>query len=125
MYTAGSQTANQQKASERKKKIAEDQLRLTQGNITVKKMRGMILVGIFMMVCIGMLNSSWSGTVAARLPFVPLGLFQGVTHYGIAGNDYRECSITFIFVLCNVSIGAYVKRILALEGPRVAMPMPN
>ena len=88
----------------------------------VKKTRGMIVTGIFMMVCIGMLNSSWSGTVAARLPFTPFGFVTNMTHYGIQGTDYRECSITFIFVLCNVSIGAYVKRLSGLEGPRVAMP---
>ena len=90
----------------------------------VKKTRGMLVVGVFMMVCIGMLNSSWSGTVAARLPFAPFGFVKGITHYGLAGEDFRECSITFIFVLCNVSIGAYVKRLMSMEGPRVAMPNP-
>ena len=39
----------------------------------VKKTRGMLLVGVFMMVAIGMLNSYWSGTVAGRLPFTPFG----------------------------------------------------
>ena len=90
----------------------------------VKKTRGMLLVGVFMMVAIGMLNSYWSGTVAGRLPFTPFGFMQGMTHYGIAGEDYRECSITFIFILSNVSIGTYVKRLISAEGPRVAMPNP-
>ena len=99
-------------------------MKTIQGNIMVKKTRGMLVVGVFMMVCIGMLNSTWSGTVAARLPFTPFGFVKGVTHYGVPGEDYRECSITFVFVLCNVSIGAYVKRLLGLEGPRISMPNP-
>ena len=73
MYSAGTQSANQQKASERKLKIAEDSLKNVQGNLMVKKTRGMLLVGVFMMVAIGMLNSYWSGTVAGRLPFTPFG----------------------------------------------------
>ena len=71
MYTAGTQSANQQKASERKLKIAEESVKMVQGNLMVKKTRGMLLVGVFMMVAIGMLNSYWSGTVAGRLPFTP------------------------------------------------------
>ena len=83
MYTAGSQTANQQKAQERKLKIAEDSLKTVQGSIMVRKTRGMLMVGVFMMVSIGMLNSYLSGTVAAKLPFAPFGFMRNMTHYGI------------------------------------------
>ena len=124
MYTAGTQTQNAQKAAERKTKIAEDSVKDVQGRLMVKKTRGMMCVGVFMMVAIGTLNSYWSGTVAGRLPFTPWSFATGMLHYGIPGEDYRECSITAIFVLSNVSVGAYVKRILALEGPRVSMPNP-
>ena len=71
----------------------------------VTKSRGTLLSGVFMMVCVGMLNSWFSGTVAATLPFVPASMFQGLTHYGIESPDMTLCSITFIFVLSQMSIG--------------------
>ena len=71
----------------------------------VTKSRGTLLSGVFMMVCVGVLNSYFSGTVAASLPFVPAGMFQGITHYGIESPDMTLCSITFIFVLSQMSLG--------------------
>ena len=65
----------------------------------VTKSRGMLLVGLFMIMGVGMLNSWFSGTVAARLPFTPWSMFQGLTHYGIEDPDMTLCSITFLFVL--------------------------
>ena len=124
MYAAGTQSANQQKASERKLNVAKDSVKNLQVSLTIKKTRGMFIVAVFMMVSIGMLNSFWAGTVAGRLPFTPFGFVHGLTHYGIPGEDFRECSITFIFVCSNVSLGAYVKRLLNLEGTRVSMPNP-
>ena len=124
MYTAGTPTQNAQKAAERKVKIAEDSVKDVQSRLMVKKTRGMLCVGVFMMVAIATLNSFWSGTIAARLPFTPWSFATGMLHYGIPGDDYRECSITAIFILSNISVGAYVKRILSLEGPRVSMPNP-
>ena len=78
--------------------------------------------GFFMLVAMGLLNSWYSGMVAARLPFTPWGMFQNVTHYGITDPDVTLCSLTFIFVLCQMSIGTYLKKIIALEGPRVSQP---
>ena len=73
-----------------------------------------------MMVCMGMLNSWFSGTVAARMPFTPWGMFQGITHYGIESSDMTLCSITFVFILSQMSLGQYLKKMISLEGPRVS-----
>ena len=88
----------------------------------VTKSRGMILVGVIMVAGMGCLNSWFYGTVAARLPFTPFAMFQGMTHYGLENPDMTLCSVTFIFVLSQMSIGAYLKRVLQLEGPRVSQP---
>ena len=88
----------------------------------VKKTRGMLMVGLFMIIGMGTLNSWFYGSVAARLPFTPWNMFTGMTHYGIENQDMTLCSITFIFVLTNVSLGAYLKKMLSLEGPRVSQP---
>ena len=80
----------------------------------------MMLAGLFMIVGMGMLNSWFSGTVAARLPFTPWNMASNLTHYGIASSDMTLCSVTFIFVMTNMSVGAYLKKIIGLEGPRVS-----
>ena len=86
----------------------------------VRKTRGMMLGGLFMVVSMGMLNSWFSGTVAARLPFTPWAMASNMTHYGIENPDMTLCSVTCIFVLTNMSVGAYLKKLIALEGPRVS-----
>ena len=86
----------------------------------IKKTRGMMLVGVFMVAGISLLNKTMYGSVAARLPFDPWKMFQGVTHYGIENPDMSLCSVTFIFVLANMSVGTYLKKLIGLEGPRVS-----
>ena len=88
----------------------------------VKKTRGMLLVGIFMIAGMALLNKTLYGSVAARLPFEPWKMFQGITHYGIENPDMRLCSVTFVFVLANMSLGTYLKKLIGLEGPRVSQP---
>ena len=83
------------------------------------KFKGMFIVGLFMITFVTTLNKSFSGSVVARLPFTPPGIFRNITHYGIPGTDYTECSITFAFLLCNMSIATYLKKFISLEGPRI------
>ena len=76
-------------------------------------------MGIF----ISLMNRAFAGVVIAKLPFQPASFLQSMTHYGLPGTDYTECSITFFFVLSNMSIGLYAKRILKLDGPSVISAM--
>ena len=119
VFSAGTMSANQKKAQTKRLESAEQTLKTHQQAVIWKKTRGTLFVGAFTMASVAMLNSQFSGIVAARLPFIPFSLFRNVTHYGIAGNDFREVSTTFMFMIANVSIGQYVKRILQLEGPRI------
>ena len=105
--------------------MQEDALKAKQSGIMVTKSRGTLMSGVFMMVCVGMLNSWFAGTVAAYLPFLPIGMFQGITHYGIESPDMTLCSITFIFVLSQMSLGQYLKKLVNLEGARVSQPTMN
>ena len=99
--------------------MAEQDLRSKHQLLMGMKVKGMFIVGLFMLTFVTTLNKSFTGTVVARIPFTPPGLFRNFTHYGIPGNDYTECSITFAFLLCNMSVATYLKKILALEGPRI------
>ena len=83
------------------------------------KFKGMLIVAIFMITFVTTINRTFAGQVVARLPFEPPRMFQTMTHYGVAGTDFKDCSVTFAYLLCNVSIATYAKKLLSLEGPRI------
>ena len=90
--------------------------------ITISKTRGTLIVAVFMIAAISMLHSKFYGVVAARLPYVPFAMFANMSHYGIENPDMTLASVSFIFVLSNMTVGAYIRKFLALEGKRVAGP---
>ena len=45
-----------------------------------------------------------------------------MTHYGIENPDMTLCSVSFLFVLSNMTVGTYLKKLLNLEGPRISQP---
>ena len=94
-----------------------------------RKSKSSIVVALLMGLSISAMNRYFYGIPVARLPFLPVKMFQGLTHYGLDGEDFTQCSMTFLFVMSNLSLGTYVKRMLALEGPRSVTsmnpPMPK
>jgi len=86
------------------------------------KSKGMLWVALISLICIRIMYTNFEGVVIARLPFEPLSFVSGLTHYGLSGEDMHECSMTFIYVLMNLSVGNYTKKVLGLEGQRVSMP---
>ena len=122
LFSQGTLTDAQRKAQGRKVAAAEGGLRSQQSQLMARKSRGMLIVGIFSLVFVSMLSRAFYGQVVVRLPFVPFGFMSNMTHYGLTGEDYTEASMTMVFVLSNLSFGAYVKKLLGLEGPRITMP---
>ena len=47
---------------------------------------------------------SFDGRVVAKLPFVPILWFQGLSHLNLPGSDYTDCSFIFLYILCTMSI---------------------
>ena len=47
---------------------------------------------------------SFDGRVVARLPFEPISFVRGLSHRNLAGEDFRECSFIFLYILCTMSI---------------------
>ena len=82
----------------------------------------MLWVALISLIFIRVIYSSFEGVVAAKLPFEPFAMISGLTHYGLGGDDMHDCSMTFIYVLMNLTIGNYLKKSLKLEGKRVQLP---
>ena len=86
----------------------------------MRKAKGMIFAGVLMVASVALLNQTFTGVVSARLPFTPFGFMQGMTHYGLEGDDMRQTGALCIFILGNMTLGQYLKKMLQLEGPRIA-----
>eukprot|EP00297_Palpitomonas_bilix_P017051 CAMPEP_0113866890 /NCGR_PEP_ID=MMETSP0780_2-20120614/120_1 /TAXON_ID=652834 /ORGANISM="Palpitomonas bilix" /LENGTH=182 /DNA_ID=CAMNT_0000851783 /DNA_START=60 /DNA_END=608 /DNA_ORIENTATION=+ /assembly_acc=CAM_ASM_000599 len=85
-----------------------------------KAMQGMqmysnIIIAIVMITMFSYLSSSYEARVVARLPFEPLGMFRGITHRGLPGEDYTECSFAFLYFLCSMSIRSVIKKAMGSE----------
>ena len=120
--SAATQTPAQQKASDRKLKAFELGLQTQQNVLVGKKSRGMLITALLSIFVIRTMYANFQGQVVARLPFTPVSMVSGLTHYGLEGDDMTECSMTFLFVLCNLTFGNYTKKLLSLEGERVNLP---
>lgn len=73
----------------------------------------------------------YDGVVVAKLPFTPLSLLQGLSHRNLSGVDMTDCSSTFIYILCTLSIRANIQKLLGItpqdkNGPSLwDMPAPK
>ena len=117
-----SSNQGQAKAAEKKIRNFEKNLSGYQQQMFAKKSRSNILGAFISIIMIRQMYAYFKGEVVATLPFEPFSMFAGLTHYGIEGDDMRQCSMSFIYVLSNLTIGNYVKKLLAFEGERVALP---
>jgi len=76
-----------------------------------------IFIG-FTMAFISMLNSIFDGRPVAKLPFTPLSFIQGITHRNVPGNDFTECSMVFLYILCSMSIRPNLQKIFGTTPPK-------
>lgn len=90
-----------------------------------KKSRGTLVSALFSLLILRYMYSNFRGLVVARLPFEPLSIFANLTHNGLEGDDLRDCSMTLVYVLANLTIGNYTKKLLGLEGQRVTLPQTS
>ena len=73
--------------------------------MTGRKGKSTMVVAMLSMFFIWSMGQQFGGVVIAKLPFTPFSMVSGMTHYGLLGDDLKICSMTFIFVLTNASIG--------------------
>merc|ERR1711879_513669 len=84
---------------------------------TQSKMKSMFVIGITLVSLFGVINSSFGGLVVARLPFEPMPLVRSISHRGLLGVDYYECSAAFIYALCSMSLRTSVQKLFGWAPP--------
>lgn len=75
--------------------------------------------GVISMVTFWAVNSLFEGVAVARLPFVPVSIFNALAQIGLDETvrqaDPRLASAVFIYALCLASIKVCVQRFMSLS----------
>ena len=108
------------KGADKKRSILDRQLKESQNELSMKRFKSTFIIGIFMLFTISQLNKYFAGRPVAKLPFVPFSLISGITHRGLEGEDYTECSFMFIYILSGMFFRSIVQKICGFEGSKQA-----
>ncbi|KJE93533.1 transmembrane and coiled-coil domain-containing protein 1 [Capsaspora owczarzaki ATCC 30864] len=112
MKEFGSDQRSLEKKEEIVKKLGRD--------FATSKMRSSFAL---MFVFIGLMwlwNRVFDQTVMAKLPFEPISFIQGLTHRGLEGTDFTDCSFVFLYGLCSTSIRPHIQKLLGFDTSRAA-----
>lgn len=84
---------------------------------------GLVTV-VFMMVFYNIMTTLFGGVPVAKLPFEPVSFISKLSHRGLPGNDLTDCSVAFVYALCQMGIRPVVSKLLGW-GPSRAMNSVN
>jgi len=112
-----------QKSKVKKVDRMEEALKDLNRDLSLTKMKSMFAVGISMIGLFGFLNSMFDAKVVAKLPFEPISIIQNLSHRGLAGEDYTDCAMVFIYVLSSMCIRPNLQKVLGTAPPKGANPM--
>ncbi|CAN0332709.1 unnamed protein product, partial [Ectocarpus sp. 4 AP-2014] len=62
----------------------------------------------------------FAGIVVAKLPFVPISLVQKISHRALEGEDPTDCSVAFIFALCQAGVKGNIVKLVGVGHPKVS-----
>eukprot|EP00899_Mesostigma_viride_P007981 jgi/Mesvir1/17184/Mv07605-RA.1 len=111
-------TDTKQKSKSRKLDRYETQLKDSNRDLGMTKMKSHMVVAVTLGVLYNFLSSSFDGQVMGRLPFEPFILIRSWTHRGLGGDDYRDCSMIFLYALCSMSIRSNLQKFLGFAPPK-------
>eukprot|EP01089_Gocevia_fonbrunei_P017736 TRINITY_DN583_c0_g3_i1.p1 TRINITY_DN583_c0_g3~~TRINITY_DN583_c0_g3_i1.p1 ORF type:complete len:178 (-),score=20.18 TRINITY_DN583_c0_g3_i1:186-719(-) len=96
----------------------DEQLKSANSELTMSKTKSMLAVGLTLVSLFGILNSHFGGRVIARLPFEPWPLVRNISHGGLSGTDYYDCSMAFLYALCSISIRTNLQKFFGFTPPK-------
>ena len=69
-----------------------------------------MLVGAVLLLAFLILNQMYNGRVVGTLPYEPVSWVSGVTQRNLRSGEITDCSVTFIYILCSMSIRPSLQR---------------
>eukprot|EP01024_Parvocaulis_polyphysoides_P017622 TRINITY_DN17788_c0_g5_i2.p1 TRINITY_DN17788_c0_g5~~TRINITY_DN17788_c0_g5_i2.p1 ORF type:complete len:103 (-),score=8.78 TRINITY_DN17788_c0_g5_i2:571-879(-) len=61
-----------------------------------------MMIGLVFMVFLYLITAFYDQQVVAVLPFQPPAMLRWVTHRGLRGENFSQCSAFFIYTLCSL-----------------------
>ena len=110
------------KQQEKKSSNLEHKLKMLNSKVTAMKMKSTFVIGLFVVVTISSLSNYFGGFPVARLPFQPISLMHAMTHRGLIGEDYTECSYIFLYMVCSFVLRQNIQKFFGWEGPKGNSP---
>ena len=92
----------------------------TSRDLSLVKLKSTVVMTVTLSLMYGVLSASYDGMPVARLPFDPPGFVQGISHRGLVGEDMRDCSMAFLYMLCSMSFKTNIQKALGFAPPRAA-----
>jgi len=116
------QPVNVDKKKSRDKRTTqyEQQLQDVNRDLNMTKMKSMFAVGVAMISLFGVLNGHYGGQVVAKLPFEPIAIVRTVSHRGLLGADFTDCSMAFLYALCSMSLRTSLQKLFGWTPPATA-----
>lgn len=110
-----------------KKKIEREEERLKNNNrdLSLVKMKSMILTGFAFTALLSTFNNIFDGKVVAKLPFHPLYWIQGLSHRNLSGEDFTDSSFIFLYIICTMSLRQNIQKMLGFCPSRAASKHSN
>mmetsp|Transcript_30305 Transcript_30305/g.76189 ORF Transcript_30305/g.76189 Transcript_30305/m.76189 type:complete len:176 (-) Transcript_30305:21-548(-) len=99
---SNTELTNTNKAKTKKKERNEELIQKANRDLSYMRMKSLGLVGVAMMMFMLFLNTHFDGIIVARLPFEPLSFMQGITHRGLPGNNPKDCSMIFFYIISSL-----------------------
>eukprot|EP00792_Barthelona_sp_PAP020_P010144 TRINITY_DN3426_c0_g1_i1.p1 TRINITY_DN3426_c0_g1~~TRINITY_DN3426_c0_g1_i1.p1 ORF type:complete len:183 (+),score=37.45 TRINITY_DN3426_c0_g1_i1:37-585(+) len=118
-------TLAQRKSEAKRKQHVESNLQEVHRKLLFRTLLTNVLLGVVTFVIYRIIRSKFSGIVVAKLPFQPIGIIRGMTHRGLEGNDYTECSFVFIYSLLSMSFRQTLKKFLDNVPPKNPVSFAN
>ena len=108
--------ATRQKGA-KKESRTEAELNRASQELQAAKLKSNVIVGFTFFAMLYVISRVFKGMPVAKLPFTPIALLRGITHRGLVGEDFTDCSATFICVMCNSAIRPNVQKLLGFKPP--------
>jgi len=96
----------------------EQEIKMLDKDLARLQARSGAAVGLVMLVAFYALSTAFNGVVVAKLPFVPLKFITHLSHRGLEGDDYTECSVAFLYALCAMGLRTNVQKALGYSAPK-------
>jgi uncharacterized membrane protein (DUF106 family) len=113
------------KKTQRKQKNVEDELKLYARDMSMLRFKSMIFVSLTMISLLAIMNASYDGIPVALLPFTPFGFIEKLSHRNIPGDNLRECSAVFFYVICSFGIKNNIQKLCGFTPPQSYLDKQN